>query len=368
MLQTYLLTLVLVSLFYSSLAANLPPKEKEKLAEELKSNGFELLRKAGNEDKNSDLPHYILEYGVQGVNFDMDKKTKKPYIWCEDFNLEKCGGRPMSECTKPMKCFPSQKSHKLACMAVFIYNATSTFDNNTLHESTPTLKGCWNQDESELQECQSEEVCAVDTRKTHIKDRVAKFCCCRTHNCNRNLTLQFTPEDSPETTASPLPDSEIEWLPSVFLAREIYYFSIVVLALICICLIVLMYYWVRRQQREKKKKHDGKLSGDSGFNPLKHCHSNAALLGNRSSDLNRVALIELTSRGRFGEVYKARLDELQLAVKIFPTSDLDSWINEQDIYAIKALRSHENIVDFVAAYQQKEILAHYHIPRKRLFI
>jgi hypothetical protein len=107
-----------------------------------------------------------------------------------------------------------------------------------------------------------------------------------------------------ETTASPLPDSEIEWLPSVFLAREIYYFTIVVLALMCICLIVLMYYWVRRQQREKEKKHDGKLSGDGGFNPLKHCHSNAALLGNRSSDLNRVALIEV--RQLFVQPYHTR--------------------------------------------------------------
>lgn len=89
-------------------------------------------------------------------------------------------------------------------MAVLIHNASLAIDNETLSDTTPTMKDCWSQDASELRECLQEDECVVNTRKTGSKDRSAKFCCCRTHNCNRNLTLRFTDARDTTTPGRPL--------------------------------------------------------------------------------------------------------------------------------------------------------------------
>ena len=48
-------------------------------------------------------------------------------------------------------------------------------------------------------------------------------------------------------------------------------------------------------------------------------------------------------RGRYGEVWKARFRDQDVAVKIFSTLDEVSWQTEMDLYATQMLR-HENIL------------------------
>lgn len=56
------------------------------------------------------------------------------------------------------------------------------------------------------------------------------------------------------------------------------------------------------------------------------------------------------SRGRYGCIWKARLYEQQIvAVKIFPASDADSWVQEQEIYATPRLKDHPNVLSYFAA-------------------
>lgn len=38
-----------------------------------------------------------------------------------------------------------------------------------------------------------------------------------------------------------------------------------------------------------------------------------------------------------------------VAVKIFPASDVDSWIQEQEIYGLAALKAHPNILHYICA-------------------
>ena len=63
-----------------------------------------------------------------------------------------------------------------------------------------------------------------------------------------------------------------------------------------------------------------------------------------------VQLLELIARGRFGVVWKAKLLDEHVAVKVFPIQDKDSWLNEQEIYSIPHIQ-HENILKFIAAKQ-----------------
>lgn len=39
-----------------------------------------------------------------------------------------------------------------------------------------------------------------------------------------------------------------------------------------------------------------------------------------------------------------------LAIKVFPEEDIDSWINEYDIYSISALQKHPNIAQYISSF------------------
>lgn len=51
-----------------------------------------------------------------------------------------------------------------------------------------------------------------------------------------------------------------------------------------------------------------------------------------------IELLEVKAQGRFGTVWKAQLKPDDVAVKIFPLQDKDSWLTEQDIYKVTILR------------------------------
>ena len=57
----------------------------------------------------------------------------------------------------------------------------------------------------------------------------------------------------------------------------------------------------------------------------------------------QVEMLHSIGKGRFGEVWKARLRDEYVAVKIFFTSEEASWARETDIYKTVLLR-HENIL------------------------
>ena len=43
------------------------------------------------------------------------------------------------------------------------------------------------------------------------------------------------------------------------------------------------------------------------------------------------------------------MGSMTVAVKIFPASDADSWMQEQEIYGMAALKCHPNILRFICA-------------------
>lgn len=101
-----------------------------------------------------------------------------------------CNGTP-EQCISSVKCYPERRSHMLGCMAVFVYNNSDIRmdENTTIPTNASMLKGCWSHYDSELRECLHESQCISHTRNTGTAGRTAKFCCCRTHNCNRDITL-----------------------------------------------------------------------------------------------------------------------------------------------------------------------------------
>lgn len=48
-----------------------------------------------------------------------------------------------------------------------------------------------------------------------------------------------------------------------------------------------------------------------------------------------IVLLEPKARGRFGSVWRAQLkQETEVAVKVFPLKDKESWVTEQNIFNV----------------------------------
>jgi hypothetical protein len=56
-----------------------------------------------------------------------------------------------------------------------------------------------------------------------------------------------------------------------------------------------------------------------------------------------LTILELIARGRYGEVHRAHYRGSEVAVKMFYTTEEESWKNERDIYQTQML-NHENIL------------------------
>ncbi|XP_031570718.1 bone morphogenetic protein receptor type-1B-like [Actinia tenebrosa] len=79
-----------------------------------------------------------------------------------------------------------------------------------------------------------------------------------------------------------------------------------------------------------------------------------------------ISIIQLVGRGRFGQVYRAKWHEEDVAVKSFNSSQDGSWNRETEIYQTVMLR-HENILGFIASdtkdtgsYTQLWLITDYH--------
>jgi hypothetical protein len=75
-------------------------------------------------ERKISLPYYYKKYGTLGKNFELDEG--KPFIWCEQFNDHDCKSDNITDCLSMVKCFPELRSHHLGCMAVLVYNTSSS--------------------------------------------------------------------------------------------------------------------------------------------------------------------------------------------------------------------------------------------------
>ncbi|XP_014674410.1 PREDICTED: activin receptor type-2A-like [Priapulus caudatus] len=62
-----------------------------------------------------------------------------------------------------------------------------------------------------------------------------------------------------------------------------------------------------------------------------------------------IRLIAMVSQGRYGAVFKARMGEEYVAVKLFPLHDRNSWTQELNIFRLPQM-SHANVVRFVGVH------------------
>ncbi|EJW87572.1 TKL/STKR/TYPE2 protein kinase [Wuchereria bancrofti] len=250
----------------------------------------------GAEIKLPAKPVFLKKHGVEGLNYNLDNKSR-PFIYCDFYDVSSCD--PMERSCPTMKmCYASVNDHRLGCMAALV--------NNSLTRQV-TLKGCWMHD-GNLGNCDNSK-CIADERPTG-HGNAALFCCCSTHYCNRRVL--FPPQrvaTSPPTTVEP---TEIE--DPAFFGAGSRMFAIIVLGFFSLCALALFCYYSYREYRNSRHYKE-----------------------------------KLVARGRFGQVFRGVLENETVAVKIFPSVDVNSWIVEQEIYAIASLRRHKNILRYLGA-------------------
>lgn len=167
------------------------------------------------------------------------------------------------------------------------------------------MKGCF----TENQICNQSE--CVDSNSANSKKNM-KFCCCSGNMCNKQhkwipITTEL-PEPAPPVTTPKSGETLIIVLILITL----------VTSGLCICTASIIYK-NRRSAFNQIPTNDN----ESGNN-----------FGTELEPLS-IKLLEVKARGRFGTVWKAEMIPEEVAVKIFPLQDKQSWLTEQEIFKVK---------------------------------
>ncbi|GAB0092423.1 Serine/threonine-protein kinase receptor [Sergentomyia squamirostris] len=235
---------------------------------------------------------------------------------CEYFDLTKC--REKGECeTTTQTCEEVDIDKKSHCYVVW----QQVFDNSTGKTNhTIQMKGCFTQNAA----CNQTE--CVDY-SYNLKNNMS-FCCCQGDFCNREhkwVPTQPKPQDGDEFDIN-LQDAH----------DNTYIIITLVVAFMVITGIAGIGYYILR--RRSKQTH---------FNVVPTIEPDV------TSSLPCLALsnitpIEVKAHGRFGTVWRGQMKADEVAVKIFPQQDKQSWQTEQDIFKLPRMR-HPNILEFIGA-------------------
>ncbi|KAH9488958.1 Activin receptor type-1 [Bulinus truncatus] len=189
--------------------------------------------------------------------------------------------------------------------------------------------------------------------------------CCEGHLCNVELTME------------PIPDSVVEKDEMSFVVKLIIGSTAVILASVILLLLVVfgrhLYY---KHRAEGLLPSEARLLEDDsmyrGFQDgLKQDQwstgsgSGQPILVRRTVG-KQVTLFEKIGKGRFGEVWRGKWLDEDVAVKTFSSIDETSWNHETEIYNTGMLR-HENILGYYASdtvgilsCTQNWLIVHYH--------
>lgn len=149
---------------------------------------------------------------------------------------------------------------------------------------------------------------------------------------------------------------------------EVILVSLVPLLVIAVLVITSFYCYrvYRQRQANSKRKKNPALDSDALaiMNDEEGSDSSSTLANNlnHNTELLPIELDVQVGKGRFAEVYKAKLKQGSsvseeqgfetVAIKIFPYEEYASWKNEKDIFSDADLR-HENVLHFLTAEERK---------------
>ncbi|XP_065522225.1 TGF-beta receptor type-2 isoform X2 [Lathamus discolor] len=231
------------------------------------------------------------------------------------------------------------------CVAIWRQNDENVTLETICHDPQKTLYG-------HMLDDSNSEQCLMREKK---EDGGLMFMCsCTGEECNDMLIF---PSDDPH---KPEEKDEISKVTII---------SLVPLLVISVAVIVIFYAYRTHKKRKLNK------AWEKNVKPRKHkdCSDVCAIMLdddrsdisstcanniNHNTELLPIELDIVVGKGRFAEVYKAKLKQNTseqyetVAVKIFPYEEYASWKTEKDIFSDVNLK-HENILQFLTAEERK---------------
>lgn len=213
-------------------------------------------------------------------------------VKCEHFEASKCESNDVKSCTTIETCQSEDRPNH--CFVLWKEDLSGNI--------SVAMKGCF----TENQICNQTE--CIDSNSA--KD--IKFCCCSASMCNReHKWIPITTELPDPTLSVPSPKSDNTLILVLIIIT-------VVTTALCICTASIIYK-SRRSAFNQIPTNDTESGNSSGteLEPLS------------------IKLLEVKARGRFGTVWKAQMMPEEVAVKIFPMQDRQSWLTEQEIFKVR---------------------------------
>ncbi|KAM3967000.1 LOW QUALITY PROTEIN: activin receptor type-2A [Aphomia sociella] len=224
------------------------------------------------------------------------------------------------------QCLPTETTDKSShCFVLW------QFDNVT-NTAYPKVKGCF----LDTVSCTDR---AFNCRLHNIKLPLL-HCCCEGDMCNENVTfpglevvLAHTDAPVELIPASRVPTSDDD-------TKAVIAYTLTPLFLL-FAILVACYFLYRR------RKGGSFAELGSGEPSLSRPPSASAGMENEGLGIvGQITLCEVRARGRFGAVWRAKHGQTDVAVKVFPLQDKQSWVAEQEIYRLPRM-DHPDILHFI---------------------
>nr|NP_001071968.1 transforming growth factor beta receptor [Ciona intestinalis]BAE06726.1 transforming growth factor beta receptor [Ciona intestinalis] len=213
--------------------------------------------------------------------------------------------------------------------------------------------GCLGSQDDYLNQCHNK-------AKTEFEDPTAVACCNNGTMCNDYLDLGL-PEYYDEPSDTPVSEANSDVITVIAVTVPVFCFLFG---------LIIMFYYIRLCRRESLRRrqieNENKkalcpvLYGDRGdLEGHNEMMENWSSLAGTSSGSGMPLLVQRTisrqieilheiGKGRYGTVMLGKWREEKVALKIFNSSDEESWFRETEIYQTVLLR-HDNILGFIAA-------------------
>ncbi|KAL8580602.1 hypothetical protein ACOMHN_046805 [Nucella lapillus] len=251
------------------------------------------------------------------------------------------------------------------CPDVFCETTSKCFTvayKDRADEDEKYRRGCFEQDTSQMS-------CKIDNLENRIMVSIE---CCQGDLCNKDMRPRIPKTDAPVSDDT----SEVIW-PLVLAVLV----PVLSLGMLIACVLLACRHMHKRRMdnllaNERRFLEDDVLRGAQtvGDSTLQELVEQSCTSGSGSglpqlvqqTVAKRVHLQECIGKGRYGEVWRGRYHDEDVAVKIFSSRDEASWSRETSIYNMCLLR-HENILGYYGSDMtswhsctQLWLITHYH--------